>query len=141
MVTGHFSAVTTNGVSPYTYHWADNTNLNGACEINPGQGNCVTVSDGTGCEANACSNVNGCNLACTIIYGISGTPGSLVANVSGGTQPYSFVWNNGATDSYLFNLASGTYCLTVTDATKLRLQPATRYLLTVDVILPIRALL
>lgn len=113
----HFSAVTTNGVSPYTYHWADNTNLNGACEINPGQGNCVTVSDGTGCEANACSNVNGCNLACTIIYGISGTPGSLVANVSGGTQPYSFVWNNGATDSYLFNLASGTYCLTVTDAT------------------------
>ena len=40
----------------------------------------------------------------------------LLANVSGGTQPYAYQWNNGATGSLLYDLNPGEYRLTVTDA-------------------------
>lgn len=42
--------------------------------------------------------------------------GSILANVTGGSGPYSFLWSTGATTPTLSGLAAGTYCLTVTDA-------------------------
>jgi len=33
----------------------------------------------------------------------------------GGTEPYSYTWNNGATSQYMGNLTPGTYSVTVTD--------------------------
>ncbi|MFY7971467.1 MAG: choice-of-anchor V domain-containing protein [Flavobacteriales bacterium] len=42
--------------------------------------------------------------------------GSVDLTVSGGTAPYTFVWNTGSTDEDLTNLAIGTYSVTVTDA-------------------------
>lgn len=41
---------------------------------------------------------------------------TLVALVSGGTEPYQYSWNTGDTTATLFNAASGDYALTVTDA-------------------------
>ncbi len=41
--------------------------------------------------------------------------GSIVATVTGGTQPYQYAWSNGQTGSTL-NGPAGTYTLTVTDA-------------------------
>lgn len=38
------------------------------------------------------------------------------APIRGGTRPYSFLWNTGQTESWLFGLSEGTYILTVTDA-------------------------
>jgi hypothetical protein len=35
--------------------------------------------------------------------------------VWGGEPPYTFQWSNGSTSSYLTNLPTGTYCLTLTD--------------------------
>jgi len=37
-------------------------------------------------------------------------------NPSGGTPPYAYLWNTGATSKDLSNVAQGTYTLTVTDA-------------------------
>ncbi|MBK8722128.1 MAG: T9SS type A sorting domain-containing protein [Saprospiraceae bacterium] len=48
----------------------------------------------------------------------NGTDGELKATVSGGTSPYVYKWNNGATEQVLKNLPSGTYVLTVCDANK-----------------------
>lgn len=42
--------------------------------------------------------------------------GSISISVSGGIQPYTYSWSNGATSSSLNNIKSGTYSLTVTDA-------------------------
>jgi len=42
--------------------------------------------------------------------------GSVDLTVSGGTAPYTFVWNTGSSDEDLTNLAIGTYSVTVTDA-------------------------
>ncbi len=42
--------------------------------------------------------------------------GGVQALVSGGTPPYTFSWNTGSTDQYLFGVSAGTYSVTVTDA-------------------------
>ncbi|MCF8243675.1 MAG: T9SS type A sorting domain-containing protein [Saprospiraceae bacterium] len=44
------------------------------------------------------------------------TNGELSTNVSGGTAPYSYLWNNGANSNILQGLAAGNYAVTVTDA-------------------------
>lgn len=45
----------------------------------------------------------------------NGNDGSVTANVSGGTSPYTYLWSNGATTSSITNLSSGSYEVTVTD--------------------------
>ncbi|HXH19185.1 MAG TPA: T9SS type A sorting domain-containing protein, partial [Chitinophagales bacterium] len=42
--------------------------------------------------------------------------GTATANPSGGTPPYTYNWNTGATTASIFNLCPGTYCVTITDA-------------------------
>jgi len=42
--------------------------------------------------------------------------GLLDVDISGGTPPYTFMWSNGETTLDLFNLSTGMYVLTVTDA-------------------------
>ncbi len=46
----------------------------------------------------------------------TGTGAGLLANVSGGTEPYLYHWSNGAGERLLYNLNPGEYRLTVTDA-------------------------
>ena len=45
-----------------------------------------------------------------------GTGGSLNAQVTGGTPPYNYQWNNGMNTITLSNVEAGNYSLTVTDA-------------------------
>jgi len=42
--------------------------------------------------------------------------GRVIANVFGGSPPYSYSWSNGATTADLINVPTGNYTLTVTDA-------------------------
>ena len=42
--------------------------------------------------------------------------GTITCYPSGGTAPYSYVWNNNAITASLENLSVGQYCVTVTDA-------------------------
>ncbi|MEX0811999.1 MAG: hypothetical protein WD048_07260, partial [Chitinophagales bacterium] len=41
--------------------------------------------------------------------------GSVWVDVTGGTTPYQYNWNNAAITDSIFNLSPGTYCVTVTD--------------------------
>ncbi|TNF30273.1 MAG: hypothetical protein EP314_01730, partial [Bacteroidetes bacterium] len=45
-----------------------------------------------------------------------GCDGTATATASGGTAPYLYVWDNGATTSSLDGLCAGQYCVSVTDA-------------------------
>src|SRR5204863_10145922 len=45
--------------------------------------------------------------------------GTAVTLVQGGTAPYTYAWNNGATADSLGRLAAGSYAVTVTDANNL----------------------
>ncbi len=44
------------------------------------------------------------------------TDGSVIANVSGGTPPYAYIWNNGATTFNNEDIGQGTYSVQVIDA-------------------------
>lgn len=46
-----------------------------------------------------------------------GNDGVVLANVTGGTPPYNFAWNTGATGNALVNIPVGIYELVITDAT------------------------
>lgn len=41
---------------------------------------------------------------------------AVVSNITGGTAPYTYLWNNGATTSNISNLSSGNVNVTLTDA-------------------------
>lgn len=51
------------------------------------------------------------NITCTV------ATGSLSLNVTGGVEPYTYLWSNGSTASSISGLSEGGYSVTVTDAT------------------------
>ncbi len=119
MNTGSIDLTVTNGFSPFTYSWSNSEttqDINGLVAGNYD----VTILDGLGCEYNGTYTVTEpqeliaaatvTNISC---YGI--VDGSINLNVTGGTQPYTFQWSNGATTQNISNLNAGMYYLTVTD--------------------------
>ena len=81
----------------------------------------VTITDAEGCEVSSSFNV-GNSTGSLSIDSLVSTPtscsindGTLNAFVTGGAQPYTYVWDNGAPFQYLNNLGAGLYTLTVTD--------------------------
>jgi hypothetical protein len=106
------------GSGNYTYSWSNGQQGSFANNLSAGVYT-VTVSDGqqqtirslvilepTALEVNI--DVTSAN--CT------DSGGSLNAEVTGGTPPYSYQWNNGMTATTLSNLGAGNYSLTITDA-------------------------
>lgn len=107
------------GNAPYTYLWSDGTTSASACELNPGLGVCVTVTDANGCTGNACSSNNGCGLVVVVTQSPNGcglVGPSLTATVTGGTPPYTYYWSNNQNTATICNLTPGTYFLSVVDA-------------------------
>lgn len=81
----------------------------------------VTVTDANGCVATASHTITEIpamvlQLNTTPIDCNDPTSGSAGVAVTGGTAPYTYLWNNGATTPTLNNVTVGTYKVTVTDA-------------------------
>jgi gliding motility-associated-like protein len=117
---GTASANQANGTAPFSYAWTPGgagAAING---LAPGTYN-VVVTDNLGCTATAAAtitqptvlNVNtaGTNESCI------GNDGSVAANASGGTAPYSYSWshNGGLNNANATGLTAGSYTVTVTD--------------------------
>ncbi len=79
----------------------------------------VTVTEANGCTVGLSTtiiNSNGPSVTETHINSTcAGGNGSINVDITGGTAPYTYFWNNGATDEDLVNLNGDTYSLTVTD--------------------------
>ncbi len=91
---------------------------------------CVTVTNANGCTAVACATVsqaNGITATATPTPATCGDiNGTITVDVTGGSQPYSYQWNNGngqgsgqniASEPFtISNLSAGMYVLTVTSS-------------------------
>jgi len=114
------TASVTGGYPPYTFIWSEGTTDSVA------SGLCadtfyVTVTDTASCSRVGMIIINQSdvlsatdssnNISC---HGL--TDGSIYLHPTGGTQPYSVVWNNGSTDTILTGLGPGYYTYTLTDS-------------------------
>ncbi|MBK9194215.1 MAG: PKD domain-containing protein [Flavobacteriales bacterium] len=105
-----------------TYQWNTNPVQNTATATGLGAGNYnVTVTDPLGCDttmsvsitapqAIAISNVQAVNESCA-----GQGNGGVSITVTGGTQPYQYLWSNGATTPSI-TVGAGNYSVQVTDA-------------------------
>ncbi|MDX2003591.1 MAG: DUF2341 domain-containing protein [Chitinophagales bacterium] len=111
-----------NGTSPYTYLWNSGATTANRTGLAPGN-HSVTVTDANGCTASNTINITqpvaalsaqvlGNNLSC--YQDNSGM--AYLNSATGGTGPYVYTWSNGSSSSAIYDLAAGTYTLTVTDA-------------------------
>ncbi|WP_161622665.1 T9SS type B sorting domain-containing protein [Cesiribacter andamanensis] len=117
---GAISLVIEGGEAPYTYLWntgATTQNLSGLAAGSY----TVTVTDALGCETTLTTTISapaGISLT-AVAEGVScfgGANGSISLQVEGGTAPFSYLWNTGATTQNLTGLAAGTYSVVVSDA-------------------------
>ncbi len=121
---GSFTATASGGTSPYTYSIDNGTNTqsSGLFENLPADNYTVLITDSNGCTTTVdtvitqpdvlevdITNVN--NVNCT-----GEATGDITINVTGGTQPYTYSWNNSATSQNLTDVNAGSYTVTVTDA-------------------------
>lgn len=107
------------GTSPYTVLWNDGITTGNRTNLSQGNYN-YTVTDAKGCSisnsvtiaepAKLVVNESIVNVSC-----FGGSNGAVVLSVSGGTAPYSVLWNDGITTPNRANLFAGNYSYTVTD--------------------------
>ncbi len=85
----------------------------------------LTVRDANNCSGNAFQTVTISEPAAALTSGVTSysdptsttrTDGSINIAANGGTPPYTYLWNNGATTQNISGLGGGTYTVTVTDA-------------------------
>lgn len=110
-----------NGSDPYTYSWQNETG-----ETGTGQGSLTggiylfTLTDSFGCSDTALVHLAEplpIQVEAEVAPASAGQPGAIIlAPASGGTPPYSYLWNTNDTATTLSGLAPGVYTLSVTDA-------------------------
>lgn len=120
--TGSISLNVSGGTPPFSYAW----NGGGATTQNrsniPANTYSVTVTDANSCTATTSATVTQPNAALTATPTVTNVPcfgeasGAINLARSGGTPPYTYLWNDGATTQNRTGLNAGTYAVTVTDA-------------------------
>jgi gliding motility-associated-like protein len=117
--TGTINLTVSGGNPPYVYQWSNGQTTEDLANL-PAGSYTVSVTD-----ANGCVRTLGTTLTQPTPLALTGTSTAVVCNgqsngtasltPSGGTLPYSIVWNTGSTAFTLTNLPAGTYTATVTD--------------------------
>jgi len=117
--TGSIDVTVSGGTTPYTFAW------NGGASTEDRTGLVAGVYSVTITDFNACSATLSVTLSeptpltatethVNVLCNGADT-GSIDVTVSGGTTPYSFAWNGGATSEDRTGLVAGAYTVTITD--------------------------
>ena len=109
----------TNGEAPFTYEWS-----NGVTTLNllnqPAGQYVLTVTDNNGCLSILIDTIY--QPAPLQVVSFVSNPkcnlsnGDIAVLATGGTTPYTYLWNTGQTSSVISNINTGSFILTVTDA-------------------------
>jgi gliding motility-associated-like protein len=117
---GSAIALPSGGLPPYSYLWSNGATTNAVAGLCAGNYT-ITVTDANGCSFQTNVSIGepaAITLSTSFINATcnGGCDGVATVNASGGTLPYTYLWNNGATTQTAVNLCAGTYSVTVTDA-------------------------
>ena len=113
--------VNTSGGTPgYSYLWNNGASTQSISGLTFGSYSCL-ITDANGCSITKNITVTQPNplLESTTINDVScfnGNDGDVTIIVVGGTAPYNYIWNTGATVNTINNLTSGNYICDVSDA-------------------------
>ncbi len=118
---GAISITPTGGAGTLSFNWSNGFTAQNITNLSAGSYT-VTVSDGSVCdyqETFIVSNNTGGFTATAVVTdeGCGQSDGGIDQTISGGTAPYSFVWNTGGNSEDLTNIVAGTYTCTITDNT------------------------
>lgn len=116
----------TSGQAPFTIIWDNGATAEDLTELAGGD-HTVSITDANGCAWDSLITVQAPEAFITDpvlshfasghnISSWNGTDGSISMEVTGGTAPYAFAWDDGATTPSRFGLSAGTYDVTVTDS-------------------------
>lgn len=118
---GSASVTGSGGFAPYTWTWSNGQTGPNATGLAAGTYT-VTIRDINMCTMTApvtVGSVAGPTAAINTFTNVScngGNNGNATVTVTGGTAPFTYLWNNGQTTPTASNLVAGIYSVTVTDA-------------------------
>ncbi|MDR9488079.1 T9SS type A sorting domain-containing protein [Salibacter sp.] len=114
-------ATVTFGTNNYDVEWPDGTMTATNSGLAAGS-YMVTISDANGCSGTVEVIMTNANAPLFGGYDVTDVTcngdndGSLTANATGGSTPYTYTWSNGGSGQTISGLAPGQYSVTITDA-------------------------
>ena len=117
---GKITATPAGGTPPYTYQWSNGATTASIENLLP-MPYTVEIKDGAGCMVQGSTAVlqpNSLTVTSTItpLRCHNAANAAIALAVQGGTAPYQYLWNIGATTANINNLPSGEYKVKITDA-------------------------
>jgi len=117
---GSAEAIVSGGIPPYTYNWSNGDTTSVADSLSAGM-HSVQITDDNGCYTMVYFTVNSTggpvitfNSLTDILCNGENT-GTIDISVTGGVQPYTIQWSNGATSASISGLTAGNYQVMVSD--------------------------
>ncbi|NBP30453.1 MAG: adhesin, partial [Flavobacteriia bacterium] len=118
--TGSIDLNVIGGVGPYTYSWDNGSSNQDISNLIAGSYT-VTVTDNNNCSSQTTAIVNqpaaGLSVSNTTTNVLcnGAASGSIDITLTGGTGPFTFLWNDNSTQEDISNLVAGNYNVIVTD--------------------------
>jgi hypothetical protein len=116
---GSATVTASGGTPPYTYEWSNGVRSQTATQL-VGGNYLVYVKDTMGCETIFPASVTSpvsllVSKTITPVVCNSQCNAAIQLNTTGGTGPYTYLWNNGSTSPSLTALCSGQYSVRISD--------------------------
>lgn len=127
---GSINVTTSGGTPPYSFSWSSGQTTEDISNIIAGSYD-ITVTDNNNCTLTSTYTVNQPGVLLSPITAVDALcngqcNGQLTANPTGGTPPYTYIWNDptGQTAQTAVNLCAGTYSVNVADANNCQVTPS-----------------
>jgi gliding motility-associated-like protein/uncharacterized repeat protein (TIGR01451 family) len=119
-LTGAINSTVTGGTGPYDFLWSNNAVSEDLINVAAGD-YALTVTDANSCELTENfqivqpTNSMQLSFTSTAVLCNGDASGSIDLSVSGGIEPYDYLWSNNAVSQDLNNIPAGNYSVEVTD--------------------------